>query len=226
MKLLLFDIDGTLLQVNGGVHPAVSHAVSTVTGHSVSTDGVTFSGRTDPAIFRDVLRASGVSNPDPVLDEVIQTYVQRAQETIGPDDVDPLPGVHDLISLLAQREDVCLGLVTGNVEPMSTHKLDTVGLASHFPVGAFGSDHTDRNKLPELAMRRAAARTGRAFSPEQTIIIGDTPKDIHCARAAGAHAVVVCTGGSTRPELHPHAPDLLLESLATTTDIAERLVRL
>lgn len=204
----------------------MAHAVSTVTGHAVSTDGVRFSGRTDPDIFRDVLDASGISDPEAVLDEVIQTYVQRAQQTIGSDDVNRLPGVRDLLTALTKRDDVYLGLVTGNVEPMSEHKLRSAGIDAHFSLGAFGSDHADRDKLPEMAMRRASAHTGHSFPPEQTIVIGDTPHDIQCARAAGAHAVAVCTGGSTRAELHPHAPDLLLDSLTPPPEIADRLLNL
>lgn len=226
MKLLLFDIDGTLVNVNGGVHPAVSHAVSSVTGHAVSTHGVTFAGRTDPAIFQDVLRASGLANPEAVLDDVIHSYVQRAQNTIGPDDVERLPGVRDLLAMLCEREDVCLGLVTGNVEPMAKHKLHSAGLASHFSFGAFGSDHANRDKLPALAMRRAAAHLDRSFAPQHTIVIGDTQHDIDCARSAGAHAVAVCTGGNPRSTLHAHTPDLLLDSLHPPTDIIEQLLNI
>lgn len=224
MKLLLFDIDGTLLQVNGGVHPAVSHAVFTVTGQAVSTEGVSFAGRTDPAIFRDVLAASGVAAPDEVLAEVIQHYVQRAQQTIGPDDVEHLPGVHDLLRQLASQNGVHLGLVTGNVEAMAMHKLKSADLASHFSFGAFGSDHADRNQLPEMALRRAASHTGHAFSPKNTVIIGDTQHDIQCARAAGVRVAAVCTGGSPRDELHSHTPDLLLDSFVPSTDALDRLL--
>lgn len=224
MKLLLFDVDGTLLQVNGGVHTAVAHAVSTITGHSVSTDGVTFSGRTDPAIFRDVLDASGVANPEAVLDDVIQSYVQHAHQTVGTDEVECLPGVHELLGFLAQHENVHLGLVTGNVEPMAKHKLRSVDLASHFPFGAFGSDHANRDRLPKMAMRRAATQTGRSFDPEHTVVIGDTQRDIDCARAAGAHAAAVCTGGSPRADLYSHVPDLLFDSFRNPSKVAEKLL--
>jgi phosphoglycolate phosphatase-like HAD superfamily hydrolase len=224
MHLLLFDIDGTLLQVTGGVHPAVAHAVSSITGRSVSTDGVTFSGRTDPAIFRDVLAVSGVADPDAVLDDVIATYAERAQETIGPDDVEPLPGVPELLSALAAREDVYLGLVTGNVESIAFHKLRRAGLSAHFSTGAFGSDHAERAHLPPMAVRRASTRSGHAFSPDRTIVIGDTRHDIACARAAGARAVAVCTGRYSREDLHPHAPDLLLDTLQDTETVLQKLM--
>jgi phosphoglycolate phosphatase-like HAD superfamily hydrolase len=214
MKLLLFDIDGTLLHVDGGVHRAVAYAIRTVTGRTVSTEGVTFAGRTDPAIFADVLRVSGVDNPAPVLDEVIRTYAERAQDTISPGDVELLPGVQSLLTALARRKDVCLGLVTGNVEPIAYHKLRSGGLAAHFGAGgAFGSDHADRNELPAMAVRRASSHVGHAFSAEQTIVIGDTKHDIRCARAAGTRVAAVCTGGHPRDALQAHTPDLLFDTL-------------
>jgi phosphoglycolate phosphatase-like HAD superfamily hydrolase len=213
MTLLLFDIDGTLLHVTGGVDRAVAHAVSTVTGQPLSTEGVTFSGRTDPEIFRDVLRASGVADPDPVLDDVIAAYVEAAQQTIRPADVEVLPGIRALLSALSDRSDVFLGLLTGNVEPIAYHKLRGAGLSEVFPVGAFGSDDADRAALPPVAVRRASAQAGRSFAVPDTVIIGDTHHDIRCARAAGSRSVAVCTGRYGRADLEPHAPDLLLEDL-------------
>jgi phosphoglycolate phosphatase-like HAD superfamily hydrolase len=213
MPLLLFDIDGTLLHVTGGVDRAVGHAVSTVTGRTVSTEGVSFSGRTDPEIFRDVLRASGVADPEPVLDEVIAAYVEAAQETIGPADVELLPGIRALLSALSARPDVFLGLLTGNVEAIAYHKLRGAGLPDVFSVGAFGSDDADRAALPPIAVQRASARVERSFSLPDTVIIGDTHHDIRCARAAGSRSVAVCTGRYGRADLEPHGPDLLLEDL-------------
>ncbi|MFB6247124.1 MAG: HAD family hydrolase [Salinibacter sp.] len=211
MTLLLFDIDGTLLQVTGGVHRAVAHAVSTVTGQTVSTEGVSFSGRTDPEIFHDVLRASGVAEPAPVLDDVIAAYVEAAQQTIRPADVELLPAIPALLSALSDRTDVFLGLLTGNVEPIAYHKLRGAGLPDVFSVGAFGSDDPDRAALPPIAVRRASSQAGRSFSLPDTVIIGDTHHDIHCARAAGSRSVAICTGRYSRTELAPHAPDLLLD---------------
>lgn len=225
MTLLLFDVDGTLLQVNGGVRPAVVRAVSAVTDQTVSVDGVSFSGRTDPNIFRDVLRASGVADPNAVLDTVLDHYVEAAQETIRPDHVTPLPGVSTLLSILTARTDVLLGLVTGNVEPIAYHKLRKAGLAEHFSVGAFGSDHADRTALPRLAARRAAAYTGHSFPPARTVVIGDTRHDIRTARTTGARAVAVCTGRFARNELSAHTPDLLFENFQDPEEIVEQILK-
>jgi phosphoglycolate phosphatase-like HAD superfamily hydrolase len=226
MTPLLFDVDGTLLRVTDGVTQAAAHAVSTVTGHSLSTDGVVFSGRTDPHIFRDVLRASGVAAPDAVLDDVLAAYVEAAQDTIRPADVKVFPGVRSLLAALSERDDVILGLLTGNVEPVAYHKLRCADLAGPFSVGAFGSDHGDRAVLPALATRRLAARTGRSLSPERAVIIGDTEKDIACARAAGSRAVVVCTGHDGRDDLLPHAPDLLFDDFRAPRTCIEQILAL
>lgn len=226
MTLLLFDIDGTLLRVNGGVHRAVAHAVETVTGAPLSTDGVSFSGRTDLEIFRDVLEKSGVSNPDALLDDVIARYTDVAQDTIQSGHVEVLPGVSALLSQLASRDDVFLGLVTGNVEPIAYHKLRRANLAEYFPVGAFGSDHADRAELPPIALRRASQHVGQPFSADRTIIVGDTRHDIRCAQASGIRSMAVCTGQFSRSELASHSPDYLFESLTDTTGFTKRVLEI
>jgi len=226
MTPLLLDIDGTLLRVTGGIRPAVAHAVSTVTGQSLSTEGVSFSGRTDPNIFRDVLLASGVTTPDAVLGDVLAAYVDEAHETIRPANVQVLPGVQSFLTALSDRDDVLLGLVTGNVEPIAYHKLRSAGLAAPFAVGAFGSDHGDRAALPALAIRRLEARTGHALPLESAIVVGDTRRDIACARAAGSRVVAVCTGHYGRDALQPHRPDLLFDDFRDHESCIERILNL
>lgn len=226
MRLLLFDVDGTLLRANGGGKTAIEQAVSTVTGQTVSTDDVTFSGRTDPAIFRDVLRSNGLSVGENVVRKVLRAYVELAQEVIQPSNVDPLPAADTLLSLLAQRSDVFLGLVTGNVESIAYHKLQTVGLSQYFSVGAFGSDHVDRSKLPPLAADRAAETANRSFPLSETVVIGDTSRDVDCARATGAHAVAVCTGHPDHSDLASTAPDLLLDDFSNPDMTMEQIVDL
>jgi phosphoglycolate phosphatase-like HAD superfamily hydrolase len=223
---LLFDIDGTLLRVSGGVEEAAAHAVSTVTGQGLSTEGVTFSGRTDPNIFRDVLRASGVADPDAVLEDVLAAYAEAARDTIRPTDVEVLPGVRSLLAALSKRDDVVLGLLTGNVETVAYHKLRSGDLADPFSVGAFGSDHGDRAALPALALQRLAAESGASLSATRAVVIGDTQKDIACARAAGSRVAVVCTGRYGRGDLHPHGPDLLFDDLQDHRACIEQILAL
>jgi phosphoglycolate phosphatase-like HAD superfamily hydrolase len=224
MRLLLFDIDGTLLRVTSGAQTAVRRAVASVTGQSASTEGVSFAGRTDPAIFRDVLRLNGLPTDDGLLAEVIRAYVQAARDTIQSANVAPLPGADRLLHLLAQRDDVYLGLVTGNVEPVAVHKLRAAGLADVFSVGGFGSDHERRDKLPALARRRAADRAGQEFSRAETIVIGDTPHDVECARQAGVHSVAVSTGRPPHAELAECNPALLVDSLDDPEAFMQRML--
>ena len=123
------------------------------------------------------------------------------------------PGAAELVEMLAEDPRVVLGLVTGNVERGARLKLERFDLWRRFPVGAFGSDDRDRDRLPQIAIERASRLTGRAFSGGDAVVIGDTPADIRCARAAGAMAVAVASGLPTRAELAASGPDLLLDSL-------------
>lgn len=226
MTILLFDIDGTLVQVTDGAREAVHDAISTTAGVDAVTEGVSFSGRTDPAIFRDLLRKSGVSDPDPVLSEVLDRYARAAQNAIQPGSVKPLPGIPTLLSRLQHRESVILGLVTGNIERVAYHKLERAGIAAPFATGAFGSDHADRNELPGIALERIVEHHGDSVSRDNVIIIGDTRHDIDCARAAGMCAVAVCTGRFTRQELARHDPDLLLDTMADAEIAIEQILRI
>ena len=214
MRLLLFDIDGTLVRVNGRGRQAVTDAFSSITDRPISTDGVPFAGRTDPAIIEAVLAHNDVTPTEARVERILASYVKTMQSALTPGDVEVLPGVRSLLAHLSDTADMHLGLVTGNVEPIAYDKLGVQDLAEHFPVGAFGSDHAERNRLPALATRRAADHAGQAFRPdEHTVIIGDTPHDIECARAAGTQVVTVCTGRYSHDELSAHDPDLLFNTL-------------
>lgn len=214
MKLLLFDIDGTLLHTNGVGQEAVTEALSPLTERPISTADVPFSGRTDPAIFRDVLSKNDLPTTDAFIESAIERYVHVMKRRLTPKKVEVLPGVPSLLTELHERPDVQLGLVTGNVEPIAYEKLSTAGLGSYFPFGSFGSDHVDRAELPAVAARRASTFTGRSFClDEHAVIVGDTVHDIHCGRAVDAEVVSVCTGRYERDLLTQHTPDLLLETL-------------
>jgi phosphoglycolate phosphatase-like HAD superfamily hydrolase len=214
MTLFLFDIDGTLIRVNGRGREAVNDALSSLTDQPISLDGVPFSGRTDPDIVEAVLAHNGLPTTASMVEDVISTYVETMRGLLRPVDVEVLPGVADLLAELHGRPEVQLGLVTGNVEPIAYEKLAVHGLDEYFPVGAFGSDHAERNRLPELATQRAADHTGHPFrAADHAVVIGDTAHDVECARAVGARAVAVCTGRYGREELSKHDPDLLLDSL-------------
>ena len=216
MKLLLFDIDGTLLHANGSGRRAVEDALSRLCGRRISTEDVSFSGKTDPQIMRDILRINGL-DPDQspnLVDDALSAYEETALRSLQPDDVELLPGVSALLERLAETAHVQLALLTGNIESMAYRKLEAVNLDGYFAFGAFGSDHADRNALPAVALRRALDHTGHAFAGPDTVIIGDTAHDITCGRSIDAFAIGVCTGRYSRTDLAPHNPDVLLDDLS------------
>jgi phosphoglycolate phosphatase len=225
-RLVLFDVDGTLLTAQGAGRRALARALRLVYGTDGPIDGYDFRGKTDPWIVADLMAAAGLPSAQvrQGLPECFEAYVRALSEEIAPGGVVTLPGVPGLVRRLAETDGVVLGLVTGNVEPAAWMKLELTGLRPHFRTGAFGSDHADRRRLPPLAARRAHALVGRRFSPEQVVIVGDTPLDIDCARAFGAAAVAVATGHYPRAELEACAPDLLFDDFADVDRAAVMLL--
>ncbi|MBV9917752.1 MAG: haloacid dehalogenase-like hydrolase [Solirubrobacterales bacterium] len=206
--LLLFDIDGTLVAGATEAHRKALHeALREV--HGVAAARVRSSlapaGRTDGEIARAILLAAGVSAE--TIDEradAVREACSRAYVRLATDDLSHtvIPGIKSLLAWLCERDDVNLGLVTGNFEAVGRLKLERAGLGGYFAsaVGAFGSDSEDRAALPGLARRRAG-RPGRPYPRAQTVVIGDTPRDIACARADELSCVAVTTGPFDREAL-------------------------
>jgi phosphoglycolate phosphatase-like HAD superfamily hydrolase len=223
--LLLFDIDGTLL-LDGAtpVGAAMSAALKKV--HGVDTSAIRThietAGRTHGEIARAILLDAGVPTTriDALANRVRESCCEAYAQLV-PDDLSGavLPGVRDLLGWLAEQADVTLGLLTGNYEPIARLKMARAGIAGFFPPGqgAFGSDTEDRTRLPAIARRRAG--TARAPYPRRdTIVIGDTPWDIACARADGVRCVAVATG--------PFRADALTGADTVARDPAELRVSL
>ena len=227
MRLLLFDVDGTLLRVRGAGRRALKTALDRVYGTSGALDQYDLSGKTDQRIVFDVMQAAGLP-PEAVrerLDDVFEVYAGGLVDEVGDGrNITVLPGVAALIDRLRETDEVLLGLVTGNIEEGARIKLLPTGLWPYFRVGAFGSDHADRRRLPSLAARRAHALLGYQFRPLEVLVIGDTPHDVECARAFGAVAAAVATGTYTRAELADCKPDLLFDDLADVDRIGDALV--
>ena len=211
MRLLLFDIDGTLVR-GSPAKAAFGHALASVFGTAGPIAGHDFAGKTDPEIARELLEAAGVASGEieAGLPRLWDRYLAELARLIPAAPAEALPGVDELIPALAARDDVALGLVTGNVEGGARLKLASAGLWEHFPVGAYGSDHSARNELPGVACRRATAHWGRPFGGSDAVVIGDTPRDVACGRAARAATVAVATGRFSMAELKAAAPDRLL----------------
>jgi phosphoglycolate phosphatase len=227
VRLVLFDIDGTLVIAKGAGRRALGRALERVYGTTGALDAYDFRGKTDPRIVHDLMGGAGVAAEviRAGLDECFECYARGLVDEIGDGSgVTVLPGVADLVRRLDAAEGVVLGLLTGNIEEGARIKLAPTGLWPFFRTGAFGSDHADRTRLPSLAARRAHALTGHAFSPQDVLVIGDTPLDIACARAFGAVAVAVATGFHPYTELAGERPDLLFESFADVEAAAARLL--
>jgi len=227
VRLVLFDIDGTLVLTKGAGRRALGAALRRVYGTSGLIEGYDFRGKTDPRIVAELMSAAGLG-PEAIhagLGDCFEAYARGLVDEIGDGQcVTLLPGVADLVRRLDATEGVVLGLLTGNIEEGARIKLAPTGLWPYFRIGAFGSDDGDRRRLPSLAARRAQALTGYGFRPEEVVVIGDTPLDIECARAFGAVAVAVATGFHPYAELEAEKPDLLFASFADVEAAATRLL--
>jgi phosphoglycolate phosphatase-like HAD superfamily hydrolase len=216
-RLLLFDIDGTILLTHGVGRTMLSGSFAAVLGRQVSVDGVAFSGRTDPEIALEIAQTNGVEECEcaAIVEHVLDHYSQSWTTEWERVEVEALPGVLDLLGRLVNESDIHMALVTGNVEPVAWRKLSCIGVEKHFTGGAFGSDHPDRNMLPAIAVERMSAMTGARYDPTDVIVIGDTPRDILCGQQIGARTVAICTGYFGRDELHSAGADFVLDTLDT-----------
>jgi len=219
MKLVLFDIDGTILWSDGAGRRAMTEALTTVFGGAGPTD-YHYDGKTDPQIVRDLMRASG--HTDETIDERIAPLMERylgglERELASGRRARVFDGVRELLDRLEERGDVVLGLLTGNLRAGAAIKLQAAGIdINRFRVCAFGSDHHARGELPGLAQRRAKEELGLEIPGDHIFVIGDTPADIECGQAIGARAIAVATGRYTPEDLARHHPYALFSSLADT----------
>lgn len=198
MKLVLFDIDGTVLLSDGAGKRAVRRAMVEVFG-TPGPESHRFDGKTDPQIVRELQRIAG--HPDHHIDEHLPRAIGRYVELLNEELDRPgtraytLPGVPELLDALEARDDALLGLLTGNVVEGARAKLSAVGIDPHrFVVGAYGSDHETRGELPAIARQRVLEAHGRDFAGHDIVIIGDTPSDIQCGQSIGVRAIGVATG--------------------------------
>jgi phosphoglycolate phosphatase-like HAD superfamily hydrolase len=205
-KLVLFDIDGTLLLSAGAGRRAIHAALGDLGVDLARGAGIRFDGKTDPQIVRELLEAAGHPSPDDPLRiaGVLEKYVTHLEQDLAEHGHRSrlMPGVPALLDLLEADATVLLGLLTGNVVPGAHLKLRAAGLdPARFVVGAYGSDHAVRGELPEIAARRAEPHFGRIPTGFEVVIIGDTPADVRCADRIGARTIAVATGGFTVAEL-------------------------
>ncbi|MEM1205739.1 MAG: HAD hydrolase-like protein [Acidobacteriota bacterium] len=213
--LVLFDIDGTLLRCGRQVGSIFVQALEDVYGGWERPEGYSFAGKTDPMIVVEMTRGVGLGEDDVRrrLPEMRATYLRRLEEGLRREGMVLLPGVVHLLERLSARDDVAVGLLTGNWQGGADVKLSRFDLGRFFGFGAFGGDAADRRGLVPVALDRAEAHTGRRFAPEETWIIGDTPLDVDCARAAGAVSMAVATGFVDAEDLRRSGADWVFDDL-------------
>lgn len=223
-KLVLFDVDGTLVLTGGAGMQALNRVIADALGVSGGLDGIPLAGRTDRAIITDVLARHHRHDllDDRVLQRFCADYFRYLEEEMARDlpGKRVLPGVGPLLDALAVRPDVELALLTGNLEEGARLKLAYFDLWRHFPWGAFGGDDVDRNALLPVALARARER-GFEPRPEDVFVVGDTPHDVACARSGGARAIAVATGPYPVEALTATGADLVLPDLSDARPVLE-----
>ncbi len=223
MHVCLFDIDGTLVSSGGAGKAALEAALAEEFGLAPISARLELSGRTDRAICRDLFRHHDLADTPENWQRLIAAYVKHLPASLRRKPGRVLPGVAQLLDVLGRRDDVVVGLLTGNVRAGARAKLGHFGLHEHFRFGGYGDDHFDRDEVAREALAAAHGHCGGRADPDRTWVIGDTPLDVRCARVIGARAVAVATGWHAIEELAACEPDLLFADLSDATLLLNRL---
>lgn len=221
-RLILFDIDETMLHSAGVGRRALEAALTESCGRHINMDGMSLSGKTDPQICREALSVHGfaVEEVDALLPRTFEVYLPRLEREVAKSrDMTVHGGVVQLLQALAKTSWASLGLLTGNIEPGARIKLQPFSLNQFFPMGAYGSDSHDRMALPAIAHKRAVEHFEQDFTPTDIVIIGDAVNDVLCAKGYGARSIAVATGRTTKSELEALNPDHLLDDLHDTASV-------
>jgi phosphoglycolate phosphatase len=227
-KLVLFDIDGTLLHTHGAGRRAIHAALMTEVGALAPDSQVRFDGKTDPQIVRELLEEIEHADRDSAdrIAAVCERYVQllAVELDAGTCQTTVYPGISALLDQLEARHDAVMGLLTGNVASGARLKLAAAGIRpERFRVGAFGSDHHDRAQLPPIAATRAEPLMGRVPTGQDIVIIGDTPADMTCGRGVGARGIGVATGSFSRADLTAAGAFATFEDLSETEPVLDAI---
>ncbi|MDQ6764832.1 MAG: haloacid dehalogenase-like hydrolase [Verrucomicrobiota bacterium] len=222
-RLLLWDIDATLITTGGAGYTALKQVVQDRFGVRDEFHDIEIAGRTDRGIAANILRKYGLEPSERNIAEFLGEYLRGLEELLPQTSGRVLPGIAEILARLHDRSDYVLALLTGNLRRGAELKLRHYGLWDYFEFGAFADDHHDRNELGAFARKRAREKHGAEFAVAQIDVIGDTGHDIACGRIFGARTIAVATGSWTRAQLAAEAPDFLFDNFARVDEVMRTL---
>jgi phosphoglycolate phosphatase len=225
-RFVLFDIDGTLTDSAGAGRRALNQAMLEVTGIEDGFRGVGFAGKTDLLIIREGLEKLGLGSGDRTISLVASRYLASLRAEVAKGGGHVKAGARELIEGLQRTDGHILGLLTGNLEEGARIKLEPFGLNRYFALGAYGDDGQDRNVLLPIALKRLREQRGISLNPRDCLVIGDTPKDVECARVHGAFSLAVATGPYPLEVLRETGADLVVPDLSGTAQLLAWMRRL
>jgi phosphoglycolate phosphatase len=214
IRLVLFDIDGTLVHTGGAGTMAFSRTFSYVFGLHHGAERMKFAGRTDVSLVREFFKIHGVPESQENFRQFFDNYVFWLEQIVAQSTGNQCAGVSAFIrDLLALPQPPVLGLLTGNIQLGAEIKLRRFDLWDHFVMGGFADDHEDRNHIAVAALQRGRRVLDAHLQPQEIVVIGDTPFDVRCGKFIGAKTLAVATGGSKYAELKQHGADWTVEDL-------------
>lgn len=215
VRLVLFDIDGTLVHTGHAGTRAFARTFAAEFSLGHGSEKMKFAGRTDVSLVREFFRIHGLPETPQNFRRFFEHYVFWLDHILGHSEGRACPGIFELIAELhALPQPPMIGLLTGNIRLGAEIKLRHFGLWESFAMGGFADDHEDRNHIAVAALERGRRVLDPHLQPQEIVVIGDTPFDVRCGKFIGAKTLAVATGGSTFAELAPHGADWTLESLA------------